>query len=146
MGNHVKPLEAALTKAEAQNAATLAEHMANIIAQVGGAVAEEDGTVKMSMKCTCAYCNHISYSVEEATMHDAACEKHPAVIRAIKAEADNAMLVEALEKTTSILDIINEKMPGGTYYKKYEPLANDALMKARAALARVKEESLCPKN
>lgn len=58
-----------------------------------------------------------------------------------KAEADRAELVEALEHTTTILCTINDKMPGGLHYKKYEPVANDALMKAHAALASVKESA-----
>lgn len=94
----LKSLEEALAKAESQNAATLAEHMGNIMAQIGAAVVGEDGTAKLAMECACPYCHNISYSIEEAAAHDATCEKHPAVIRLAKVEADRAALVEALQK------------------------------------------------
>ena len=65
--SHVKPLEEALAKAEAMNAATIAEHVVNFMAQLGGAVSGDGGMVRMKMECVCPYCNNISYSVEEAT-------------------------------------------------------------------------------
>ena len=127
---HVKPLEDALEKAEAQNAATLAEHVANFMDQLGCAVTGDDGMVRMKMECTCPYCHHISYSVEEATAHDATCEKHPAVILAAKAEADKAVLVELV----------------GIVASTYRDDADcDWIVSARAALARVKGD-VCPKN
>lgn len=49
------------------------------------------------------------------------------------------MLMEALERAERALVIIDSKKTGGTYYQKYADAVNTGLMKARAALARVKE-------
>lgn len=57
-----------------------------------------------------------------------------------KAEEREKVLVEALEAAKSTLDLINNKMPGGVYYKKYEPVAVAVISKAGAALATVKGE------
>lgn len=50
----------------------------------------------------CPYCGEISKTVADATAHDATCPKHPAVVRATKAEADLSRVkgagIEALRR------------------------------------------------
>lgn len=55
-----------------------------------------------------------------------------------KAEEREKVLVEALEAAKSTLNLINSKMPGGVYYKKYEPVTVAAISKACTALAAAK--------
>lgn len=55
-----------------------------------------------------------------------------------KAEEREKVLVEALEAAKSTLNLINSKMPGGVYYKKYEPVVVAAISKACTALAAAK--------
>lgn len=63
------------------------------------------------------------------------------MIRAEKAEADRAVLVEALELSVKAFeDNLAYTM------RKNESIMADALIAARYALASVKEEAPCPKN
>lgn len=106
---HVKPLEDALADAIQKNAITLGQEAAKIIAAMTGAIAGNENSVKVTLSgARCPYCGHVSTTIEEATEHDGICPKHPAVIRAIKAEADKAALEDALAKIVSHGGSLNE--------------------------------------
>lgn len=97
----------------------------------GNAVIIEDGEAWHSKNIYLIKC----WSCECITVADIIQEKCIARWNALPRHEDFKELVAALKETSSILNTINSKMPGGVYYKKYEPKANDALVKARAVLA-----------
>lgn len=79
----------------------------------------------MKSRSVAVYCSHVK-PLEEALA---------------KTDADNAVLVGALEYARWALDVLHEKKPGGVHFQKYEDVVATANMKASAALARVKEHN-----
>ena len=92
----VKDLVDALEQAEAQLAAALqvnatrqAEVTADVLNAMMAGITGQKESVRVEVDgFQCPYCNEISKTIEAATAHDAICPKHPAVIRAEKAEAE----------------------------------------------------------
>lgn len=61
-------------------------------------ISKEERAMLIGIKCP--HCGFSTKLYEEATKHDAKCEKHPAVIRAEKAEALNIKFIEGLSKSS----------------------------------------------
>lgn len=103
-GKRMLRLLNALEQAEAQLAAALqvntksqAEATADMLNAMMAGITGQKETVHVQVGgYQCPYCNEISKTIEAATEHDAVCPKHPAVMRAEKAEASAKDNSEAL--------------------------------------------------
>lgn len=85
--------EAALATAMSMNAERQAEVTENVINNLIAGITGQKQSVKVSVGgYQCPYCNVVFKTLEDATAHDATCPAHPAVMRAKKAEAENARL------------------------------------------------------
>lgn len=103
LAERAQQAEAALESALQVNAARQAEGIANILNGMMAGITGEQGSVLVELGgFHCPYCNEVSKTIEAATEHDATCPKHPAVIRAEKAEADLARIraagIEAMRR------------------------------------------------
>lgn len=91
LAERAQQAEAALESALQVNAVRQAEGIANILNGMMAGITGEKGSVRLELGgYHCPYCNEVSKTIEAATAHDATCPKHPAVIRAERAEAELA--------------------------------------------------------
>lgn len=87
-------LSSQLAKALEVNAADQMEAAIKLFGGIVAAVSGEEMPQDLSVRVwLCPHCGTKHDSKEAAVAHDAICPKHPAVVRAEKAEADNAQLL-----------------------------------------------------
>lgn len=101
-------LSSQLVKALEINAADQMEAAIKLFGGIVAAVSGEEMPQDLSVRVwLCPHCGTKHDSKEAAVAHDAICPKHPAVVRAEKAEADNARLrdrVDALDWLVESID------------------------------------------
>lgn len=113
--------EAALKSALQVNAARQAEGLEKILNGMMAGITGEKESVRLELGgFHCPYCNEVSKTIEAATEHDATCPKHPAVIRAEKAEAENARLTKVVNWMADKLGTRHPDCP--LKYLKQRPL------------------------
>ncbi len=86
-------LSSQLAKALEVNAADQMEAAIKLFGGIVAAVSGEEMPQELFRAWLCPHCGTKHDSKEAAFAHDAICPKHPAVVRAEKAEADNAQLL-----------------------------------------------------
>lgn len=90
--------EAQLAAALQVNATRQAEVTADVLNAMMAGITGQKESVRVEVDgFQCPYCNETSKTIEDATAHDAICPKHPAVIRAEKAEANVARLTQTVD-------------------------------------------------
>lgn len=102
-------LSSQLAKALEINAADQMEAAIKLFGGIVAAVSGEEMPQDLSVRVwLCPHCGTKHDSKEAAVAHDAICPKHPAVVRAEKAEAENARLRERLEAALDKIADIQE--------------------------------------
>lgn len=89
--NALEQAESQLAAALQVNAARQAAVTADVLNAMMAGITGQKKSVRVEVEVfRCPYCNEISKTIEAATAHDAICPKHPAVMRAEKAEKELA--------------------------------------------------------